>query len=919
MAIPSLLAVSAVHQHLVKTKKRTSLAIILESGEPREVHHFATLLGYGACAINPYLALDTIHELIEEGMIKKDYYAAVEDYNHAVISGIVKIAAKMGISTIQSYQGSQIFEAIGISADVIDKYFTGTVSRVGGITLEDIAKDVDERHSQAFDPLELSTDLTLDSIGRHKSRSQGEEHRYNPRTIHTLQESTRRGDYKMFKEYTAMVDSEESGYLRSLMDFDYPEQGVPLEEVESVDSIVKRFKTGAMSYGSISQEAHEALAIAMNRLHGKSNTGEGGESDDRLESPERCSAIKQVASGRFGVTSKYLVSAKEIQIKMAQGAKPGEGGHLPAGKVYPWIAKTRHSTPGVSLISPPPHHDIYSIEDLAELIFDLKNANPGARVSVKLVSEAGVGTIATGVAKGAADKILISGHNGGSGAAARDSIWHAGLPLELGLAEAQQTLLQNGLRSRVVLEADGKLMDGTDVAVACLLGAEEFGFATMPLISMGCLMQRDCQQDTCPAGIATQNCRLRRGFRGKPEHVEHFMLFVAEQLREVMASLGFRTIDEMVGHPECLRQIEVPGNRKANLLDLSPVLASATCEFGAHIPGADGRHFLPQMAADSELDKTLDSTLFVPYTADARAHLRPIRFRADIANVNRCVGTILGNAVTKAHPEGLPAGSITIDCDGSAGQSFGAFLPRGITLNVCGDANDYFGKGLSGGEVSVRPNPHATYKFDENIIVGNVAFFGATSGRGFINGLAGQRFGVRNSGATVVVEGCGNHGCEYMTGGLALILGEVGQNFAAGMTGGVAYVFDQYGTLDARVNHESVELKAPTADELAQIRALIQKHVDATQSPRGIKLLYSFETMSKRFVKIIPTEYERVLAIVVAGEAAGKSHAQAEELAFDIVTGRASAADVARFDAAGGAAGAASVAASSAASTKKEA
>ena len=522
------------------------------------------------------------------------------------------------------------------------------------------------------------------------------------------------------------------------------------------------------------------------------------------------------------------------------------------------------------------------------------------------------------MAKGAADKILISGHNGGSGAAARDSIWHAGLPLELGLAEAQQTLLQNGLRSRVVLEADGKLMDGTDVAVACLLGAEEFGFATMPLISMGCLMQRDCQQDTCPAGIATQNCRLRRGFRGKPEHVEHFMLFVAEQLREVMASLGFRTVDEMVGHPECLRQIEVPGNRKANLLDLTPVLASATCEFGAHIPGADGRHFLPQMAADSELDKTLDSTLFVPYTADARAHLRPIRFRADIANVNRCVGTILGNAVTKAHPEGLPAGSITIDCDGSAGQSFGAFLPRGITLNVCGDANDYFGKGLSGGEVSVRPNPHATYKFDENIIVGNVAFFGATSGRGFINGLAGQRFGVRNSGATVVVEGCGNHGCEYMTGGLALILGEVGQNFAAGMTGGVAYVFDQYGTLDARVNYESVELKAPTAGELAQIRELIQEHVDATQSPRGIKLLYSFETMNKHFVKVIPTEYERVLAIVAAAEAIGKTHAQAEELAFDIVTGRADAADVARFDVAGGVAGAVP-AASSVASTKKEA
>ena len=676
----------------------------------------------------------------------------------------------------------------------------------------------------------------------------------------------------------------------------------------------------AMSYGSISYNAQKSLALAAQRLGTCWNAGEGGLHEDFYDFGPQ--TVVQVASGRFGVYEGYLNAGAAIEIKMGQGAKPGIGGHLPGRKVGADVSRTRMIPQGSDAISPAPHHDIYSIEDLAELIFDLKNANPGARVSVKLVSEAGVGTIATGVAKGAADKILISGHNGGSGAAARDSIWHAGLPLELGLAEAQQTLLQNGLRSRVVLEADGKLMDGTDVAVACLLGAEEFGFATMPLISMGCLMQRDCQQDTCPAGIATQNCRLRRGFRGKPEHVEHFMLFVAEQLREVMASLGFRTVDEMVGHPECLRQIEVPGNRKANLLDLSPVLASATCEFGAHIPGADGRHFLPQMAADSELDKTLDSTLFVPYTADARAHLRPIRFRADIANVNRCVGTILGNAVTKAHPEGLPAGSITIDCDGSAGQSFGAFLPRGITLNVCGDANDYFGKGLSGGEVSVRPNPHATYKFDENIIVGNVAFFGATSGRGFINGLAGQRFGVRNSGATVVVEGCGNHGCEYMTGGLALILGEVGQNFAAGMTGGVAYVFDQYGTLDARVNHESVELKAPTADELAQIRALIQEHVDATQSPRGIKLLYSFETMSKHFVKVIPIEYERVLAIVAAAEAVGKTHAQAEELAFDIVTGRASAADVARFDVAGGAAGAGVTpvaATDSVASTKKEA
>ncbi len=625
----------------------------------------------------------------------------------------------------------------------------------------------------------------------------------------------------------------------------------------------------------------------MNRLGGRSNSGEGGE-DPARETPlpngdSLNSAIKQVASGRFGVTSRYLSSAIEIQIKMAQGAKPGEGGHLPGKKVYPWIAEARRSTPGIGLISPPPHHDIYSIEDLAELIFDLKNANQGARVSVKLVSEAGVGTIATGVAKGAADKILISGHNGGSGAASRDSIWHAGLPLELGLAEAQQTLLQNGLRSRVVLEADGKLMDGTDVAVACLLGAEEFGFATMPLIAMGCLMQRDCHQDTCPAGIATQNCRLRNHFHGKPEYVENFMLFVAEQLREVMASLGFRSVDEMVGHPECLRQVEVPGNWKANLLDLSPVLANGECEFGAHIPGAAGRHFLPEMKYDVELDRALDSTLFLPITEQARKHMKPIRFRADIANVNRCVGTILGAAVTKAHPEGLPDGSITVDCDGSAGQSFGAFLPSGVTMNVTGDANDYFGKGLSGGILSVHPSETATFKFDENIIVGNVAFYGATSGRGFINGLAGQRFGVRNSGATIVVEGVGNHGCEYMTGGVALILGEVGLNFAAGMSGGVAYIYDEYGTLESRCNMDMVKLEQPTDKELDLIHSLIEEHVHYTASPRGIKMLYRFKSMAKHFVKVIPVEYERVLYIVADAEADGKSHEEALEMAFEVV------------------------------------
>ena len=675
--------------------------------------------------------------------------------------------------------------------------------------------------------------------------------------------------------------------MRDLLDFVTDRTPVPLEEVEPATSIAKRFNTGAMSYGSISEEAHKCMAIAMNRLGGRSNSGEGGE-DPKRETPlpngdSMNSAIKQIASGRFGVTSRYLSSAIEIQIKMAQGAKPGEGGHLPGKKVYPWIAEVRQSTPGIGLISPPPHHDIYSIEDLAELIFDLKNANPNARVSVKLVSEAGVGTIATGVAKGAADKILISGHNGGSGAAPRDSIWHAGLPLELGIAEAQQTLLQNGLRSRVVLEADGKLMDGKDVAVACLLGAEEFGFATMPLIAMGCLMQRDCQQDTCPAGIATQNCRLRKCFRGKPEHVVNFMLFVAEQLREVMASLGFRTVDEMVGHPECLRQVEVPGNWKANLLDLSSVLANGECEFGVHIPGAAGRHFLPQMKYDVELEKSLDSTLFLPMTEQARKHMKPVRFRADIANVNRCVGTILGAAVTKAHPEGLPDGSVTVDCEGSAGQSFGAFIPKGVTLNVTGDANDYFGKGLSGGILSVHPSEDATYKFDENTIVGNVAFFGATSGRGFVNGLAGQRFGVRNSGATIVVEGVGNHGCEYMTGGTALILGEVGLNFAAGMTGGVAYVYDEYGTLESRCNMGSVKLEVPTEAEIELIHSLIEEHVGYTQSPRGIKMLYRFEAMKQHFVKVIPVEYERVLQIVAAAEAEGKSHEEALEEAYEIV------------------------------------
>ena len=873
--IPSLLAVGAVHNHLIRAGVRTFADLVVETGDALNAHDFAALVGYSASGIYPYLAHETIARMAQDG----DLVAAdgkplageegVANYNKAVTAGVVSIMSKMGISTVQSYHSAQIFEAVGLAPELIDRYFAGTVSRVGGLDVADVQRELDRRYDDVLALGRTPAPDQLPSLGLTKWRPLGgEDHLIDPQTIYLLQHACQdgeHGDYELFKEYSARVHrAGRAVRLRDLLDFDASDRSpVPLDEVEPAASIVTRFNTGAMSFGSISQEAHECMAIAMNRLHGRSNSGEGGE-DPRRETPlangdSMNSAIKQVASARFGVTSRFLCSAFEIQIKMAQGAKPGEGGHLPGKKVYPWVAEVRQSTPGIGLISPPPHHDIYSIEDLAELIFDLKNANPGARVSVKLVSEAGVGTIATGVAKGAANKILISGHNGGSGAAPRDSIWHAGLPLELGLAEAQQTLVQNGLRSRVVLEADGKLMDGTDVAVACLLGAEEFGFATMPLIAMGCLMQRDCQQDTCPAGIATQNCRLRHGFAGKPEHVERFMLFVAEQLREVMARLGFATVDEMVGHVECLRQVEVEGNDKVNLIDLSAVLAPAVCSFGRHLPGADACHYLPEMAADSQLERTLDATLFIPHTAEAREHLRPVRFHADIANINRCVGTMLGHAVTSAHPDGLPAGSITIDCDGSAGQSFGAFLPAGITLNVEGDANDYFGKGLSGGELSVRPKATASYEFDENVIVGNVALIGATSGRAYINGLAGQRFAVRNSGAVAVVEGVGNCGCEYMTGGTVLVLGEVGHNFAAGMTGGIAYVYDEYGTLPSRINDGGITLRTPTQAELGQIRSLLEEHVAATQSPRGIKLLYRFDAIKDRFVKAIPTDYERVM------------------------------------------------------------
>ena len=877
VAIPSLLAVSAVHKYLVKTKKCTAMSLILESGEPREVHHFACLLGYGACAVNPYLAHATVAQLVQDGLLHKDYYAAVEDYDHAILQGIVKIASKMGISTIQSYQGSQIFECIGISREVIDTYFTGTISRIGGITLEDIAAQADAQHSKAYDPLGLAVNLTLPSVGRHKMRSQGEEHRYNHQTIHLLQQSTRTGDYQMFRQYTAQVDQENFGTLRSLMEFNYPEQGVPLEEVESVESIVTRFKTGAMSYGSISQEAHEALAVAMNRLHGKSNSGEGGESDERLESAgtdhDRSSAIKQVASGRFGVTSRYLVSAKELQIKMAQGAKPGEGGHLPAQKVYPWIAKTRHSTPGVSLISPPPHHDIYSIEDLAQLIYDLKNANKYARISVKLVSEAGVGTVAAGVAKAGAQVILISGYDGGTGAAPLSSILDAGLPWELGLAETHQTLLKNDLRDRVRIETDGKLMSGKDVAVAALLGAEEFGFATAPLVTLGCVMMRVCNLDTCPMGVATQNPELRKQFMGKPEYVENFMRFIAQELREYMAKLGVRTVDEMVGRTDLLRQrTDLTGN--AAQVDLSGILAQ--------VPDSQ-TIFDPQHAYDFHLERTKDEQVLLKSAKikDSLSSGRAHTVEVQLLNTDRSFGTLLGSELTRRHPHGLPQDTITVRCHGAGGQSFGAFIPQGLTLELEGDSNDYFGKGLSGGKLVVYPPKQANFVPHENIIIGNVALYGATSGQAYINGMAGERFCVRNSGARAVVEGVGEHGCEYMTGGCVVVLGPTGKNFAAGMSGGVVYVLDEGNALYRNLNKGQVLMeKVESKFDREELRQMLQDHMAATGSEKARQVLDDFDAYLPRFKKIITGEYKKLMQLSAQFEEQGMNREEAQIEAF---------------------------------------
>ena len=885
VAIPSLLAVGAVQHYLVQTKKRTSMAVILESGEPRDVHHFATLLGYGASAINPYLAQESIQELIDLNMLDKDYYAAVDDYNNAIISGIVKIAAKMGISTIQSYQGAKIFEAIGINSDVINKYFTGTVSRIEGIGLKDIQEDVETLHSKAFDPLGLSTDTTLDSEGAHKMRSGKEEHLYNPQTIHLLQLAARTGDYNTFKEYTALVNKEEGvKNLRGLMDIKFPKKGINIDQVESVDSIVKRFKTGAMSYGSISKEAHETMAIAMNMLHGKSNSGEGGEDEDRLtvgaDGLNRCSAIKQVASGRFGVTSKYLVSAKEIQIKMAQGAKPGEGGHLPGKKVYPWIAKTRLSTPGVSLISPPPHHDIYSIEDLAQLIYDLKNANKNARISVKLVSEAGVGTIASGVAKAGAQVILISGYDGGTGAAPRSSIHNAGLPWELGLAEAHQTLTMNGLRNKVIIETDGKLMSGRDVAIAAMLGAEEFGFATAPLVTMGCVMMRVCNLDTCPVGIATQNPELRKRFAGKPEYVVNFMRFIAQELREYMAKLGVKTVDELVGRTDFLEAREdVEGSGRASKVDLSNILNNP------YVKEASSIKYDKKNVYDFELEKTVDEKILIKKLSDAMDKKQKRSVEVDVTNTDRALGTLLGAEITRRFGESLAEDTYTVKCTGAGGQSFGAFIPKGLTLELVGDSNDYFGKGLSGGKLIVYPPTGVSYKEDENIIIGNVALYGATSGKAFINGVAGERFCVRNSGATAVVEGTGDHGCEYMTGGRVVVLGRTGKNFAAGMSGGVAYVLDDDTTLYKRVNKQLVSLEPVTNKyDVLELKQMITEHVAYTNSNKGKEVLDNFGEYLPKFKKIMPHDYKKMLNMIVQMEEKGLSSEQAQIEAFYAAT-----------------------------------
>ena len=880
-AIPALLAISGLHHHLVHSGTRTLVSLILESGEPREVHHFAVLLGYGVNAINPYLAFESLDDMIAQGMLPDlDHKKAVKNFIKASIKGVVKTMAKMGISTVQSYRGAQIFEAIGLHKSVIDRYFTWTPSRIGGTDIDGIAAELMERHARAY-PQRVAPEATLAPGGVYQWRKDGEEHQYNPLTITSLQKATRTDDYREFKVFSSLINEQNTSHytLRGLLEFKDNMPSVPLDEVESAESIMKRFKTGAMSYGSISKEAHEALAIAMNRIGGRSNTGEGGEDPERFtwtneQGDSKNSSIKQVASGRFGVTSDYLTNAEELQIKMAQGAKPGEGGELPGHKVYPWIAKTRHTTPGVGLVSPPPHHDIYSIEDLAELIHDLKNANRRARISVKLVSEVGVGTIAAGVAKAHADVVLISGYDGGTGASPISSIKHAGLPWELGLAETHQTLLLNNLRSRIIIEADGQLKTGRDVAIAALLGAEEFGFATAPLVTLGCVMMRVCHSNTCPTGVATQDPKLRKNFIGKPEYVVNFMRFVAEELREIMAQLGFRTLNEMVGRCDVLEANKAVNHWKAEGLDFSNILHQP--EVGLNV----GRYCTEKQ--DHGLEKSIDMSRLLDLCQPAIEKGEKVSAELPITNVDRVVGTILGNEITRNHgAAGLPDGTVDLTFNGSAGQSFGAFIPRGITLKLSGDANDYLGKGLSGGTIIVYPPKGSTFKAEENIIAGNVAFYGATSGNAYIRGMAGERFCVRNSGVNAVVEGVGDHGCEYMTGGTVVILGRTGRNFAAGMSGGVAYVLDEDGDFASRCNTEMVGLEQLDDNDIATIKAMIEQHSEYTGSSRATVALINWERCKSCFVKVMPMDYKRVLQALERAQAAGLSGDDALTAAFE--------------------------------------
>lgn len=877
--LPSLLAVSSVHQYLLRTKRRMSCALIIETAEPKEVHHYATLLGYGASAINGYLAQDIIEELVNDGVLDKDSYAAIHDYNIGILKGIVKIASKMGISTLQSYLGSQNFEAIGIDEKLAKEHFGQTISRIGGIDLSDIEKDMDELHDSVFDPLGLNVDLIENTRGEHRSQSDKEEHLYNPEVIHLLQKAVRNDDYEAYKKYSAIVDDEASrSHLRGLMEFNSDRKPISIDEVESEYEIVKRFKTGAMSFGSLSPEAHKTMAIAMNRLHGKSNSGEGGEEEERYipqNGDDLSSHIKQVASGRFGVTSNYLNHCDEIQIKMAQGAKPGEGGQLPGNKVYPWVAKARHSTAGVSLISPPPHHDIYSIEDLAELIYDLKCANDKARISVKLVSQAGVGTVASGVAKAGSQVILISGYDGGTGAAPKNAIYNAGLPWELGLSETHQALISNGLRDKVTLETDGKLMTGKDVVIACLLGAEEFGFATAPLVSMGCVMMRVCNLDTCPVGITTQNPLLRKYFKGKPEHVMNFMLYTARQVREIMAELGFKTIDEMCGHVEILKKKEYEPNDRFYKIALDNVIGYQKEEIDTKIKNL----------YDFKLQERLDYKLLKNGLINNINNNIPSRIEVEIENTDRAFGALIGSRITRTGQK-YKDNTIVIDIKGSAGQSFGAFIPKGLTLNLTGDANDYLGKGLSGGIISVTCPKIEGFEEDKNIIIGNVAMYGATSGEAYINGVSGERFCVRNSGAQCVVEGCGDHALEYMTGGVALILGKTGRNVAAGMSGGVAYIYDEDNTLYTRLNTELVKMEyiIDKADK-EKIIALLNNHIKYTGSKKAKYILANIESEISNFKTIIPVKYREMLKTIKKFEAMGMKEEEAKLEAFEYMKG----------------------------------